>query len=119
MSVQVFEVGVPNNRRRRSDGVRSRGAILGEATRLATVEGIEGLSIGRLAEAVGMSKSGVYTHFGSKEELQLATVEAAESLFARQVIVPAADGPTALGRLRLLVGRLVEWWAERDDEAAR
>jgi AcrR family transcriptional regulator len=103
MSVQAFEADVRSKGRRRSDGERSRGAILGEATRLATVEGIEGLSIGRLAHAVGMSKSGVYAHFGSKEELQLATVEAAESLFAGQVIQPTADAPTALGRLRLLV----------------
>lgn len=109
MSVRIFDADVPDKRRRRSDGVRSRGAILGEAARLATVEGIEGLSIGRLADAVGMSKSGVYTHFGSKEELQLATVEAAESLFARQVIVPAADAPTALGRLRLLVERYLDY----------
>jgi AcrR family transcriptional regulator len=98
MPVRVFEADVPNRRRRRRDGERSRGAILGEATRLATVEGIEGLSIGRLAAAVGMSKRGVYAHFGSKEELQLATVEAAESLFARQVTEPAVDAPTAAGR---------------------
>ena len=56
-------------RRRRSDGERSRNAILQEAAQLATVEGIDGLSIGRLADAVGMSKSGLYAHFGSKEEL--------------------------------------------------
>jgi AcrR family transcriptional regulator len=100
--VEVLEA-VASKRRRRSDGERSRGAILGEATRLATVEGIEGLSIGRLADAVGMSKSGVYAHFGSKQELQLATVEAAASLFAGQVIEPAGDAATALGCLRVLV----------------
>ena len=109
MSAQLFEAGAPNKRRRRSDGERSRGAILGEATRLATVEGIEGLSIGRLADAVGMSKSGVYAHFGSKEELQLATVDAAGALFARQVIEPAADAPTALGHLRLLGERYLDY----------
>jgi AcrR family transcriptional regulator len=59
-------------RRRRSDGERSRTAILDEAARLATVEGIGGLSLGRLADEVGMSKSGLFAHFGSKEELQLA-----------------------------------------------
>ena len=63
-------------RKRRSDGERSRNAILREAAQLATVEGISGLSIGRLADAVGMSKSGLFAHFGSKEELQLATIEA-------------------------------------------
>src|SRR4051794_20200108 len=57
-------------RKRRSDGERSRGAILDEAGRLATVEGISGLSMSRLADAVGMSKSGLFAHFGSKEDLQ-------------------------------------------------
>ena len=70
-------------RKTRSDGERSRSAILREAARLATVEGIDGLSIGRLAEAVGMSKSGLFAHFRSKEELQLATIETASALFAR------------------------------------
>ena len=64
-------------RRRRSDGERSRAAILREAAQLATVEGIDGLSIGHLADAVGMSKSGLFAHFKSKEELQLATIETA------------------------------------------
>jgi Bacterial regulatory proteins, tetR family. len=90
-------------RKRRSDGERSRGAILDEAARLATVKGIEGLSIGRLADAVGMSKSGLYAHFGSKEELQLETVEIASSLFARQVTEPASEAPTAFERLQRLV----------------
>jgi len=90
-------------RRRRSDGERSRSAILDEAARLATVEGIEGLSIGRLADAVGMSKSGLFAHFGSKEELQLATIETAESLFDEQVVEPASDAGGGLERLHRLV----------------
>src|SRR5271154_3359568 len=89
-------------RRRRSDGERSRNAILREAAQLATVEGIAGLSIGRLAEAVGMSKSGLFAHFGSKEELQLATIETASALFSEHVIEPASDAPTGLERLRQL-----------------
>src|SRR5512135_1578648 len=89
-------------RRRRSDGEQSRNAILDEAARLATVEGIGGLSIGRLADAVGMSKSGLFAHFGSKEELQLATIETASALFAEQVIEPASAAPTGLERLRRL-----------------
>jgi AcrR family transcriptional regulator len=90
-------------RRRRSDGERSRGAILDEAARLATVEGMEGLSIARLADAVGMSKSGLFAHFGSKEELQLATIETASALFAERVTEPASEASTALERLRRLV----------------
>jgi AcrR family transcriptional regulator len=97
------EIDTPRGRRRRSDGERSRSAILDAAARLATVEGMEGLSIARLAEAVGMSKSGLFAHFGSKEELQLATVEAASALFAEQVTEPASEPATALERLRRLV----------------
>jgi AcrR family transcriptional regulator len=88
---------------RRSEGETSRKAILDEAARLATVEGIEGLSIGRLADRVGMSKSGLFAHFGSKEELQLATVESASALFAAQVTEPASDAPGGLERLHRLV----------------
>jgi AcrR family transcriptional regulator len=89
-------------RKRRSDGERSRSAILREAAQLATVEGITGLSIGRLAEAVGMSKSGLFAHFGSKEELQLATVQTANAVFAEQVIEPAERAPSGLECLRRL-----------------
>jgi AcrR family transcriptional regulator len=92
-----------NQRRRRSDGERSHRAILEEAARMATVDGIEGLSIGRLAEAVGMSKSGLFAHFGSKEELQLATVDAATDLFAEMVTEPAMAKPTGIERLWGLV----------------
>jgi AcrR family transcriptional regulator len=90
-------------RRRRRDGEDSRNAILGAAARLATVEGIEGLSISRLADEVGMSKSGLFAHFGSKEDLQLATVETASAIFAAQVTAPAATAPTGSERLRRLI----------------
>jgi AcrR family transcriptional regulator len=90
-------------RRRRSDGERSRSAILREAAKLSTVEGINGLSIGRLAEAVGMSKSGLFAHFGSKEELQLATIETARGIFDEVVIQPSLGAPSALERLRQLM----------------
>ena len=73
-------------RRRRSDGERSRRTILVTAARLATVEGLDGLSIARLAEASGMSKGGLYAHFGSKEQLQLATVETAAEIFDEEVV---------------------------------
>lgn len=89
-------------RRHRSDGERRRSAILSEAAKLATVEGIEGLSIGRLADAVGMSKAGLYAHFGSKQELQLATIETATGIFDERVVKPASAAGTALERLQLL-----------------
>jgi AcrR family transcriptional regulator len=87
---------------RHARGERSREAILDAAARLATVEGIDGLSIGRLAQAVGMSKSGLFGHFGSKEDLQLATVAAATGLFEQHVLAPAEAATDGLGRLRLL-----------------
>jgi AcrR family transcriptional regulator len=89
-------------RKRRSDGERSRNAILREAAQLATVEGLNGLSISRLADAVGMSKSGLFAHFGSKEELQLATVDTANAVFDELVISPALDAPSGLERLQQL-----------------
>src|SRR5688572_26536200 len=83
----------------RSDGARSRAAILDAAGQLATVEGLNGLTIGRLADHIGMSKSGLYAHFGSKEELQVATVAAAEAVFEQDVIEPAQHVPPGLRRL--------------------
>ena len=100
-------------RKRRSDGERSRAAILREAAQLATVEGIEGLSIGRLADAVGMSKSGLFAHFGSKEDLQLATMDAANEVFKEVVIDPALAEPTGLGRLRGLAENFLHHVEER------
>ncbi|HET9213238.1 MAG TPA: helix-turn-helix domain-containing protein [Gaiellaceae bacterium] len=84
-------------RKQREDGLRSRRTILDAAAKLATVEGLEGLSIGRLAEHIGMSKSGLYAHFGSKEELQLATIETAAEIFQEHVIAPteAIESPRA------------------------
>ena len=100
-------------RKPRSDGERSRNAILREAAKLATVEGISGLSIGRLAEAVGMSKSGLFAHFGSKEELQLATIETARAMFVAEVIEPALAAPTGIERLRALYERFLVHVEER------
>jgi AcrR family transcriptional regulator len=96
-------------RRRRSDGERSRNAILREAGQLATVEGITGLSISRLAEAVGMSKSGLFAHFGSKQELQIATIQAARDVFTTQVIDPALAAPTGVERVQQLVENFLRY----------
>jgi AcrR family transcriptional regulator len=99
----------PSERRRRSDGERSRSAILDEAAQLATVEGIGGLSLGRLADEVGMSKSGLYAHFGSKEELQLATIETANAIFEERVLDRAAEASTGIDRLRALTGSYLDY----------
>jgi AcrR family transcriptional regulator len=80
---------VPGPRKRRTDGERTRDTIVRQAVSLATLDGLEGLSIGNLASALEMSKSGIYAHFGSKQELQLATVHEAERIFRAEVIEPA------------------------------
>jgi len=89
-------------RRRRSDGERTRHSILDASARLATVEGIDGLSIGNLARATGMSKGGLYAHFGSKEDLQLATIDFAEEVFDSEVIDPAMGAGDGLARVEAL-----------------
>jgi AcrR family transcriptional regulator len=86
-------------RRQRADGQRSRRAILEGASELATIEGLEGLSIGRLADHIGMSKSGLYAHFGSKEELQLATIDAAQEIFDREVVARALEQPQGIAQV--------------------
>ena len=76
-------------RRTRAPGQRSRARVVEQAAKLATVEGLEGLSIGRLADAAGLPKSSVHALFGSKEELQLATIRAARDSFIAEVVGPA------------------------------
>jgi AcrR family transcriptional regulator len=96
-------------RKPREDGIRTRKAILGEAVSLATVEGLEGLSIGELARALGISKSGLYAHFGSKEGLQLATIDEAERIFNLEVIDPSMGVPgEGLPRLLAVCDRYFE-----------
>src|SRR5215467_11619269 len=86
-----------------SKGQASRDTILRTAATLATTRGLDGLSIGDLAAAVGMSKSGLYAHFKSKEELELATIETAAAMFEREVLQPAARAQAGTRRLGALV----------------
>ncbi|HSS04606.1 MAG TPA: TetR/AcrR family transcriptional regulator [Solirubrobacterales bacterium] len=83
-------------------GAATRAAILERAVDLASVEGLEGLTIGRLAAELQMSKSGLFSHFGSKQELQLATVGAAAQRFRATVIEPVAAVPDGAPRLRAM-----------------
>src|SRR5580658_9603447 len=85
-----------------SRGARTRTTILRAAAGLASVEGLDGLSIGRLATELAMSKSGLFAHFGSKEELQLATVEEARQRYTREVIGPARAAGPGITRLHAL-----------------
>jgi AcrR family transcriptional regulator len=86
-------------RKSRADGERTREAIVREAVSLATLEGLDGLSIGNLADSLEMSKSGVYAHFGSKQELQLATIDEAGRIFRAEVIEPALAADPGLPQL--------------------
>jgi len=88
-------------------GQRTRNSILEVAAALATEEGLDPLSIGRLADATGMSKSGLFAHFGSKEELQLATVDHAAALFVAEVIDPARSAPKGLARIWALCDHMI------------
>lgn len=97
----MAETSTTGKRRTRSDGERTRKLILDTAVRLATVEGLDGLSIGMLADAAELSKSGVYAHFDSKEALQLATVDNARTLFIHVVVAPTLQR-RGLDRLRAL-----------------
>jgi AcrR family transcriptional regulator len=88
---------------RRRRGNRTRESILQAAADLASVEGLEGLTIGRLATELGMSKSGLFAHFGSKEELQLATIDAARRRFVEHVVKPSRHLPRGRERVEALV----------------
>jgi AcrR family transcriptional regulator len=92
-------VARPAAKARKAHGERTRQGILEAAVDIASAEGLEGLTIGRLASEMGMSKSGLFAHFGSKEELQLATVEAAREVFIREVIRPSFETEVGLSRL--------------------
>ena len=84
---------------RRLRGARTRQAILSHAARVASAEGLDAVSLQRLASDLGMSKSGLFAHFGSKEELQLATVEEAGRIFTEEVLKPGLRPPAGLGRV--------------------
>ena len=97
----------------RSDGARSRTAILGTAMRLASVDGLDGLSIGELAAAVGMSKGGVYAHFDSKEDLQLAVIATAREVFINEIVAPALRSDKPLDQLRALADGFLRYVEDR------
>jgi AcrR family transcriptional regulator len=88
-------------------GQSSRSTILLTATKLVTTKGLAGLSIGELAAEVGMSKSGLYAHFKSKEELELATIEMAAVIFDGEVLQPAMQAPAGIERLQALVNSFI------------
>lgn len=92
---------------------QTRADILACGVRLASVEGLEGLTIGRLATELGMSKSGVLGHFGAKEGLQLAVVDAAAEIFAREVAEPAGAAKPGLRKLTAMCTAWVSYLERR------
>jgi AcrR family transcriptional regulator len=99
---------------RRARGDESRRVILAHAIDAASVDGLDGLTIGRLADAAGHSKSGIATLFGSKEQLQLATVAAARDVFVERVVAPArARSERGLGRVCALISAWLDYSDER------
>ncbi len=93
-------------------GEATRAAILDRATDLARSAGVEGLSIGRLAAEMSLSKSGLFAHFGSKEALQVAVIEHAREQFVARVIAPGLKAPRGEVRLRALFDKWVAWGSE-------
>jgi AcrR family transcriptional regulator len=89
-------------------GSQTRASILDRALDLASVEGLEGLTIGRLAADLQMSKSGLFAHFGSKQELQLATIGSAAERFVERVVEPALELPEGAPRLRAMAERYLD-----------
>ena len=90
-------------------GEQTRAAILDEALRIARRLGLEGLTIGTLADATGMSKSGLFAHFGSREDLQLAVLEHGARQYGEMVLMPALKIDRGLPRLRALFERWLDW----------
>ena len=97
----------------RPKGERTKESILRAAVDLASLEGLEGLTIGRLADELKMSKSGLFAHFGSKQDLQLATIDMAREIFKERVIRPALAKPAGMPRLWELCDR---WLSHVEDK---
>jgi len=94
---------------RLTKGEKTRAAVLDEAVRIASKLGLEGLTIGSLAAATGMSKSGLFAHFGSREELQLAVLERGREKFGEAVLIPALAKPRGVPRLRAAFANWLDW----------
>jgi AcrR family transcriptional regulator len=96
-------VSAPVTDGRRVRGEKTRRAILRRAMQIASADGLDGLSLGGLAADLEMSKSGLFAHFGSKEELQLSTLRAARRVFSDHAVTPAEDVPEGIRRLEALL----------------
>ena len=95
--------------KRKLRGATAREASLSAAVDTASVEGLEGLTIGRLSQKVGMSKSGLFAHFGSKQELQLAAIDRARAIFLEKVVAPSETQPEGLPRLYAMESSWIDY----------
>ncbi|QIS15735.1 TetR/AcrR family transcriptional regulator [Nocardia arthritidis] len=93
-------------------GMRSRQVVTARAVDIASIDGLENLSFGRLADDLGLSKAGIQTLFRTKEKLQLATIEAAERAFVDAVVLPARRRPRGLAQLRALIEQWLDYVGE-------
>ncbi|HEX6958095.1 MAG TPA: TetR/AcrR family transcriptional regulator [Ferrovibrio sp.] len=98
-----------------SKGQQTRATIVSEAMRAASVEGFQGISIGMLAERLKMSKSGLFAHFGSKEELEKAVLDEAADRFAAMVWQPALQAPRGRPRIEALFHNMLDWMLHNRD----
>ena len=96
-------------------GEQTRLTILNASLKLAARLGLDGLTIGRLAEETRMSKSGVFAHFGSREELQLATLRAYEQQFVQEVLAPALKPPIGMPRLCMIFDCWADWMVRESE----
>src|SRR5829696_9305738 len=104
------EVARPAAKARKAHGERTRQSILEAAVDIASAEGLEGLTIGRLAAELGMSKSGLFAHFGSKEELQISTVRAAAAIFVHRVVRAAEENyEPGIARLKAMLDSWLDY----------
>lgn len=101
------------NRPRRSDGEQTYAAILDKAVRLASIEGLGAITIGRLADEVGVSKSGLYAHFKSKQRLELDIIQAARDIFEREVMGPAIAADEGLPQLEQICASYLSYIERR------
>src|SRR5687768_3836315 len=95
-------------------GERTRAAILDEALRLVSKSGLDGLTIGTLADATGMSKSGLFAHFGSREDLLLAVLDHGQQEFIEVVLKPALEKPRGVPRLKAMFVNWLDWTESAD-----
>lgn len=107
LATPVPSTSTPSRRTER--GQATRDSIIRTALRLASRDGLEGLTIGVLAERLGMSKSGVFAHFGSREDLQIAVIHEYHQRFREAVFLPALAAPRGLIRLR----HLLDGWVDQ------